>query len=153
MSDLQGHIDKLTKLSWGQFKAHPSILQSMKPVRDDIEVVCKLMQHHVDYLGMKVQSEKASSTNEKNSDSVTAAFKNSLKTVSLADDEFWAEIDHTKRGRKKKRGKQSPFSTCVAEAVKKVFRDLCARPDYKPLFLTDEEMCRQVCRLLRGQYP
>lgn len=70
---------------------------------------------------------------------VVAVFKNSINTVSLADDEFHTVVDSS-FVKKRRGGKPGEFAKCVRVAVQKVFEELRGTPDYVPIFLTDEAM-------------
>lgn len=136
------HFNKLISLNWSYFVAASYARDALKTVRAKVNTLCNLFQRYKDAHGKRnhaLQLKKASPDKASKGREVTAAFRNLLKTVKLAENEYHTEIDPAKKF-KKSGGKPTIFLTCVAEAVKDVMKHLRGTADYEPIFLTDEEM-------------
>ena len=71
---------------------------------------------------------------------VPDAIKDSLRTVSLSDNEFHSVIDSPFSNRTKPRGKVPALQQCVNIAVANVISQIKGRKYYDPMFLTDAVM-------------
>ena len=115
----------------------------MSCIKDEIKIVCRLLQRYADKLSLNSHSKRQAPLNpdpSSTTDAVTTAFKNSLKTMSISDNEFHAVIDYAFSRKKKKESRRltSNFAACVNTAVEHVISLLRGRKEYDPLFLTDE---------------
>ena len=91
--------------------------EGMKPavdiMKDEVQTLCDLLSRHKDKLATNLREKQHSLLNLEPSlkkNVVSAAFSNSLKTVSLSDDEYHTVIDHAFTKKKPIRGRQSTFS-------------------------------------------
>jgi hypothetical protein len=69
-----------------------------------------------------------------------AAFKDSLRTVPLSDNEFHSIADHPFYIKAKRKVRLGAFQTCVNVAVANVISQIKGRKCYDPMFLTDSAM-------------
>ena len=138
------HIRSLSNLKWSEF-----IRDQFKPIisglKDEIEMVCRLLQRHKDLLGANAKTQFFSKMNPKSTQKekdVPTTFKGLIATVKDSDDEFHSKVDpaHRDNNRKRRGGRTGVFGTCVKALVTKLTEKLRAMLDYDPLFLTDEEM-------------
>ena len=118
----------------------------MKPtiscIKDEIAIVCTLLQRHHDNLGDKARSVFFAKSNHKSSKemNVPAAFKKLKETIKLSNTEFHSSVDSTFRKRKNSPGRPSPFSVCINLSVKAAVDKLRGIDFYEPYFLTDKAM-------------
>lgn len=137
------HIKTLSSLKWSTF-----VQDQFKPVisglKDELELLCMLLQRHKDSLSTNAKSHFLSRMNPKstpNEKDVPTAFKQLLNTVKVSQDEFHSTVDPAfPRNSKKARGRMSQFSVCVKASVTNLVEKLRGMADYDPVFLTDESM-------------
>ena len=137
------HIKNLSNLKWSEFVGgvYKSTIGCLK---DEIAIVCKLLQRYKDFLGAKARRQIFSRMNPKSGDkekTAPAAFKDLLKTVMISGTEFHSAVDSAFKPKKKAGGRPSQFSVLVKTASDNLLKKLRGMPDYEPLFITDEEMC------------
>ena len=90
------HIEIMNNLRWIDFAG-----EGMKPAvdftKDEVWTLCKLLNWHKDRLTINFRAKEQDLLNPEppyRKKSVSAAFKNSLKTISINDKEFHTVIDH-----------------------------------------------------------
>ena len=137
------HINTLsTSVKWKDFAA-PAMKSAVDTMKDEIKVLCNLLQRHKNKLAGNLVGKKKALLFPKppsRRDGVIASFKDSMKLVSIADDEFHTEIDPAFKMGKKLRGRVGKFTVCVKASVNAVVSQLRGRESYDPIFLTDEAM-------------
>lgn len=115
-------------------------------MKDELTKLCLILRRHKDKLSSNSAEKKkanffGANTSDSNKRSVVKLFDKSLKAVKVSDDEYLMPVDSAFNNKTKKNpGRRSAFSACVNVAVQSAVTKLRGMPDYKPLFLTDEEM-------------
>eukprot|EP00984_Skeletonema_dohrnii_P019673 scaffold9466_cov85-Skeletonema_dohrnii-CCMP3373.AAC.1 len=141
-SVISDNITVMSNLRWSDF-AVPVFKDALVIVRDEINLICALLQRHKDSLDGKCSSMRqhrsTPTPGKKSHRGTVAAFEKSLNLVQLDDNEFHVVIDSAKK-RNRPKGRLGGFAACVAAAIKKVFSDLRHKEDYSPTFLSDEEI-------------
>mmetsp|Transcript_516 Transcript_516/g.1047 ORF Transcript_516/g.1047 Transcript_516/m.1047 type:complete len:309 (-) Transcript_516:517-1443(-) len=140
--ELCSHISFLGAIRWNDF-AVPAFKEAVAGIKDEIEKLTDLLTKHQKYLKDKVKEMKSTcqrpstSTNKKRK--AVAAFKKSIGTVTIADDEFHAVVDSAFK-KSRPRGRLGKFAMCVMAAVDKVISDLRERDGFTVMPLTDKVM-------------
>ena len=132
----------MSTLRWNEF-AVPIFQDAVKAIKDEVALICKLLQRHKDHLAgisTAMRELRATPSSKKKSKCGTVvAFEKTLNSVQIDDDEFHAVIDSAKRPSRPK-GKLGGFAGCVVASVRKVIDDLHHKEYFDPIFLTDGAM-------------
>ena len=117
----------------------------MKPAIDFMKneggILCQLLKQHQDKLAINADAKAQYLLNPERASRkkpVPIAFKNSLRTVSLLDNEFHSVIDHPFTKKTGTRGQLGDFQECVNKAVANVISHIKGRKLYDPMFLTND---------------
>lgn len=140
---VESHLERLRGLKWNHFKGHPQLQASLQALRSDLLELCAILCDKRDALEADLASKKPAAVTPCSSKKkkVPIAFGNK-NTVQLTDNTFYTEIDKglLPRRQKKKAKSTSPFRQCVKESVSSLLNKLRRTSDYKPMFVTDEDM-------------
>ena len=136
------HVNLLQNLCWTDFVGG-AFKPAVNCIKDEVKLIVLILNRHKEKIaGAILDKKKALLDLTSKPRDVNAAFKNSLQTVNIADDEFHSKVDPAFRVKKRGIGGRNPgkFSLGVRAAVDHIIDNLRGRNDYNPLFLTDEEM-------------
>ena len=105
------HLKIMNNLRWIDFAG-----EGMKPavdfMKDEVRILCKLLTRHKDKLSINLREKAQDPLNPltpSRKNAVSVAFKDSLRTVSITDNEFHTVIDHRFAIRARKKGRESQF--------------------------------------------
>lgn len=112
------HIKTLSNIKWSEF-AGDAFGDTIGCIKDELAILCKLLQRHKDSLGANARRKFFAKHNPEPAEkSIPAAFKDLLKTVKLSTSEFHSVVDGAHRKNKKNApGRISAFAACVKAAV------------------------------------
>jgi hypothetical protein len=116
---------------------------AINSIENEVRIVCDLLTRHKDKLSINLHAKDQAALNPAPTaeSTVSAAFKDSLKTVPLSRNEFHTIVDYPFSIKaSKKKGKLGPLQTCVNLAVANVISQIKGRKYYDPMFLTDSAM-------------
>ncbi|KAL7538123.1 hypothetical protein ACHAXR_008302 [Thalassiosira sp. AJA248-18] len=140
--DIVKRVNTISSLDWNHFTV-PAFDTAMTSLKDELKFVVALLdRHHVKLssnLTTKVAAQLDPDSTSKRG-SVVAAFKNNLRTVPIAINEFHSELDSAFKPKKRPSEPVGRFGAFVKAAVSALIGDLRGMEDYTPIFLTDERM-------------
>ena len=135
-------MNLLQNLRWADFVGG-AFKPAVNCIKDEVKLIVLILNSHKEKIaGAILDKKKALLDLTSKPRDVNTAFKNSLQTVKIADDEFHSKVDPAFRVKKRGIGGHKPgkFALRVRAAVDHIIDDLRGSNDYNPLFLTDEEM-------------
>ena len=111
-------------------------------IENEVRIMSELLTRHKDKLSVNLHAKDQDALTPPiaTRSPVLAAFKDSLRTVPLSNNEFHLVVDHPFSVKVTPRGKVTPFQDCVNISVKNVISQIKVRKYYDPLFLTDAAM-------------
>ena len=143
---IEAHLATLVNMRWNHFTGNTALQGCVDRLTEDLGTIDSILTRYRDLLQ---QDSKSKSTErgtpfdpaDDPTKSIPSAFRKWLNpaTVSLGDNQFFTEVQSSLKVKKNAR-KLSPFTGCVREAVKNVYRKLRRTNDYVHIALTDQEM-------------